>query len=88
MNGPARAFSWPIAVLVKLVDVAPLAGALRFEMLSEPKPLPGVKRSFHKAKCAHVAAHAASQACDPARDFAQRDPTEPARFRSFPEDQR
>jgi ribonuclease R len=38
------------AVLVKLVEVAPLAGALRFEMLSEPKPLPGAKRSFHKAK--------------------------------------
>jgi ribonuclease R len=38
------------AVSVKLVDVAPLAGALRFEMLSEPKPMPGGKRSFHKAK--------------------------------------
>ncbi|MDQ6438152.1 ribonuclease R [Mesorhizobium sp. LHD-90] len=38
------------AVLVKLVEVAPLAGALRFEMLSEPKPMPGAKRSFHKAK--------------------------------------
>jgi ribonuclease R len=39
-------------VRVKLVEVAPLAGALRFEMLSEPKPLPGAKRSFHKAKLA------------------------------------
>lgn len=38
------------AVEVKLVEIAPLAGAMRFEMLSEPKPLPGSKRSFHKAK--------------------------------------
>ena len=37
-------------VEVRLVEVAPLAGAMRFEMLSEPKPLPGGKRSFHKAK--------------------------------------
>ena len=37
-------------VEVRLVEVAPLAGAMRFEMLSEPKPLPGSKRSFHKAK--------------------------------------
>ena len=38
VNEPARASSWPMPCLVKLVDVAPLAGALRFEMLSEPKP--------------------------------------------------
>jgi len=37
-------------VEVRLVEVAPLAGAMRFEMLSAPKPLPGSKRSFHKAK--------------------------------------
>jgi ribonuclease R len=37
-------------VEVRLVEVAPLAGAMRFEMLTEPKPLPGSKRSFHKAK--------------------------------------
>ncbi len=37
-------------VEVRLVEVAPLAGAMRFEMLSEPKPLPGSKRSFHKSK--------------------------------------
>ena len=37
-------------VEVRLVEVAPLAGAMRFEMLSEPKPLPGAKRSYHKAK--------------------------------------
>ncbi|WP_343040802.1 ribonuclease R [Nitratireductor arenosus] len=35
---------------VKLVEVAPLAGTLRFEMLSEPRPLPPATRSFHKAK--------------------------------------
>ncbi|MBD0416337.1 ribonuclease R [Oryzicola mucosus] len=38
------------SVQVKLVEIAPLAGAIRFEMLSEPKPLPGSKRSFHKSK--------------------------------------
>jgi ribonuclease R len=27
-----------------------MAGAMRFEMLTETKPLPGSKRSFHKAK--------------------------------------
>ncbi|KQZ13054.1 ribonuclease R [Mesorhizobium sp. Root554] len=37
-------------VEVRLVEVAPMAGAMRFEMLSDPKPLPGSKRSFHKAK--------------------------------------
>jgi len=37
-------------VEVRLVEVAPLAGAMRFEMLSEPKPLPGSRRSFHKSK--------------------------------------
>jgi len=37
-------------VEVKLVEIAPLAGAMRFEMLTEPKPLPGSKRSFHKTK--------------------------------------
>ena len=37
-------------VEVRLVEVSPLAGAMRFEMLTEPKPLPGSKRSFHKTK--------------------------------------
>ena len=37
-------------VEVRLVEVAPMAGAMRFEMLTEPKPLPGGRRSFHKAK--------------------------------------
>lgn len=38
------------SVEVKLVEVTPLAGSMRFEMLSEPKPLPGSKQSFHKAR--------------------------------------
>jgi ribonuclease R len=37
-------------VEVRLVEIAPLAGAMRFEMLTDPKPLPGSKRSFHKSK--------------------------------------
>ena len=37
-------------VEVRLIEVAPMAGAMRFEMLTEPKPLPGSKQSFHKAK--------------------------------------
>jgi ribonuclease R len=45
-----KGFQLADAVSVKLVEVAPLAGALRFEMLSEPKPMPGAKRSFHKMK--------------------------------------
>ncbi|RUU28817.1 ribonuclease R [Mesorhizobium sp. M6A.T.Ce.TU.016.01.1.1] len=37
-------------VEVRLIEVAPMAGAMRFEMLTDPKPLPGSKRSFHKTK--------------------------------------
>lgn len=37
-------------VTVRLVEVAPLAGAMRFEMLSEPAPVPGASKSFHKGK--------------------------------------
>jgi ribonuclease R len=37
-------------VEVRLIEVAPMAGAMRFEMLTDPKPLPGSKRSFHKSK--------------------------------------
>lgn len=37
-------------VEVRLIENAPLAGSMRFEMLSDPKPLPGARRSFHKAK--------------------------------------
>ncbi len=44
-------------VEVRLVEVAPMAGAMRFEMLSEPKPLPGSGRSFHKAKGRARASH-------------------------------
>ena len=38
------------SVEVRLVEVAPMAGAMRFEMLTDPRPLSGSKRSFHKAK--------------------------------------
>jgi ribonuclease R len=38
------------AVSVRLVEIAPLAGAMRFEMLSDPRPLSAATRSFHKAK--------------------------------------
>ncbi len=37
-------------VEVRLAEVAPLAGALRFEMLSEAKPMREGTRSFHKSK--------------------------------------
>ena len=38
-------------VTVRLVEVAPVAGAMRFEVESEPKPLGGGgNRSFHKVK--------------------------------------
>ncbi|MHB0954288.1 MAG: ribonuclease R [Allorhizobium sp.] len=36
------------AVLVKLAEAVPLAGALRFEMLSEGRAMPTAVRSFHK----------------------------------------
>ncbi|MBX3531027.1 MAG: ribonuclease R [Rhizobiaceae bacterium] len=36
-------------VEVELVEVMPMAGAMRFSMLSEPKPMPTAVRSFHKA---------------------------------------
>jgi ribonuclease R len=45
-----RGFQLADRVEVRLVEVTPLAGAMRFEMLSEPKPMPGSKRSFHKSK--------------------------------------
>ncbi len=38
------------SVDVKLVEVAVFAGAMRYEMVTEPRKLPGVSRSFHKAK--------------------------------------
>ncbi len=36
-------------VQVRLVEAVPLAGALRFEMLSEGRKMPAATRSFHKA---------------------------------------
>lgn len=35
---------------VKLIEALPVAGALRFEMVSEPRPLPSTTKSFHKSK--------------------------------------
>ncbi len=36
-------------VQVKLVEAVPLAGALRFEMISEGRKMPTATRSFHKS---------------------------------------
>ena len=38
------------SVDVRLLEVAPLAGAMRFEILTEPTRLPGSSKSFHKAR--------------------------------------
>ncbi len=40
-------------VEVKLVEVAPIAGAMRFEMLSDGKAMQSARRSFHKTKTGH-----------------------------------
>lgn len=45
-----RGFRLGDSVLVRLVEVAPLAGAMRFEMLSEPEPMKASLKSFHKRK--------------------------------------
>ncbi len=37
-------------VEVRLVEIAPMAGAMRFEMLSDPRPMPVAVRSFHKSR--------------------------------------
>jgi ribonuclease R len=37
------------SVKVRLAEAIPLAGALRFEMLSDGRPMPAAVRSFHKA---------------------------------------
>ncbi|WP_421859052.1 ribonuclease R [Oricola sp.] len=37
-------------VSVKIIEVLPLAGAMRFEMVSEPRKLGNGTRSFHKAR--------------------------------------
>ena len=52
-----KGFQLADAVEVRLVEVAPMAGAMRFEMLSEPKALPGSKRSFHKSKASVQGRH-------------------------------
>lgn len=44
-----RGFRLGDTVEVKLVEAQPLAGAMRFEMLSEPRELPATTGSFHKA---------------------------------------
>ncbi|SJZ56326.1 ribonuclease R [Consotaella salsifontis] len=38
------------AVTVRLVEALPMAGSMRFEMLSEPRKLPRSTQSFHKAR--------------------------------------
>ncbi|MCR4265432.1 ribonuclease R [Nitratireductor sp. ZSWI3] len=45
-----KGFQLGDSVSVRLVEVAPLAGAMHFEMLSEPDRLPGSMKSFHKVK--------------------------------------
>lgn len=45
-----RGFQLGNSVDVRLVEVAPLAGAMRFEMVSDPFRLPGSSKSLHKAK--------------------------------------
>ncbi len=37
-------------VVVQLVEIAPLAGAMRFAMLSEPRQMPKATRSYHKSR--------------------------------------
>ncbi len=54
-------------VEVRLVENAPLAGAMRFEMLSDPKPLPGRRKSFHKSKSGRQGRQRASQPRGPRR---------------------
>jgi ribonuclease R len=46
----AKGYQLADSVEVRLVEVAPLAGAMRFEILTEPRPMPTGKRSFHKSK--------------------------------------
>jgi ribonuclease R len=45
-----KGFQLADPVEVRLVEVVPMAGAMRFEILSEPKPMPGARQSFHKAR--------------------------------------
>ncbi len=61
-----KGFQLADRVEVRLVEVTPLAGAMRFEMLTEPKPLPGSTRSFNKSRGQKERQHA-TQARDRAR---------------------
>jgi ribonuclease R len=45
-------------IRVKLAEAAPLAGALRFEILSEGRKMPTAMRSFHKSGKRGNARHA------------------------------
>lgn len=45
-----KGFQLGDAVSVRLVEVAPLAGAMRFEMLSRPERLAGSMKSLHKVR--------------------------------------
>ncbi|MCV0397015.1 MAG: ribonuclease R [Rhizobiaceae bacterium] len=46
----SRGFQLGDRVEVRLVEIAPLAGAMRFEMLTAPRPMPRATRSYHKAR--------------------------------------
>ncbi len=50
------------AVEVRLVEAQPLAGSMRFEMLSEPLPMPASVRSFHKGKTGRKGARSRGRA--------------------------
>jgi ribonuclease R len=52
LSGQATGLGYRLgdSVEVRLVEAVPLAGSLRFEMLSEGKKMPAGARSFHKAK--------------------------------------
>ncbi|GHC62328.1 ribonuclease R [Limoniibacter endophyticus] len=45
-------------VEIKILDVLPMAGAMEFEMVSDPTPLQGSKQSHHKAKTQRMRARA------------------------------
>lgn len=45
-----RGFRLGDTVLVRLAEAQPLAGSMRFEMLTEPRELPGSTASFHKGR--------------------------------------
>ncbi len=45
-----KGFQLADPVEVRLVEAAPVSGGMRFEMLSEPKPMAGSQRSWHKGR--------------------------------------